>query len=219
VPSVTRRAQNRRAARRDEIRQHLLEAVERLVSDGQGFTELSVERLATEAGVSRSTFYVYFDDKAALLTAWLAEVIEEVTEAAQGWWALPGTAGRGEVRCALSDVMRTYRPHTVLMGAVLDASGYDPGVRADFDRFMADNIAALRAHIVSGQATGAVDPGLHPLETASWLTWMAERGLHVMVAAADEDELERLITAYADIIWNTLYAPVRRDSRPPTGRT
>jgi AcrR family transcriptional regulator len=87
VPSVTRRAQNRRAARRDEIREHLLEAVERLVSDGLSFTELSVERLATEAGVSRSTFYVYFDDKAALLTAWLAEVIDEVTEAAQGWWA------------------------------------------------------------------------------------------------------------------------------------
>jgi hypothetical protein len=33
-----------------------------------------------------------------------------------------------------------------------------------------------------------------------------------MVAAADPEELERLITAYADIIWNTLYAPVRRGS-------
>ena len=38
---------------------------------------------------------------------------------------------------------------------------------------------------------------------------MAERGLHQLVRTATDAELERLVDAYAGIVWNTLYAPVR----------
>lgn len=209
MPSVTKRPQRHRTQRRDEIRSQLLTAVERLLADGQGFTELSVERMATEAGVSRSTFYVYFEDKADLLRAWLAGIIADVYAAAQAWWALPETATKADLRAALAHIVTTYRPHTTLMSAVLDASGYDEGVRADFDAFMRRNIAGLRAHIIAGQRSGSIDAGLLPRQTAAWLTWMAERGLHLMVSAAGDAELQRLIVAYTDIIWSTLYAPAR----------
>jgi AcrR family transcriptional regulator len=207
MPSVTRTTQSNRSKRRDEIRGQLLVAVERLLAEGQGFTELSVERLATEAGVSRSTFYVYFEDKADLLRAWLASIISEVYQAAKAWWDLPDPVTKEDLRAALDHIVGTYRPHTTLMSAVLDASAYDGGVRTDFDRFMQRNIAGLRAHITDRQARGTIDPTLLAKETAAWLTWMAERGLHIMVAAAGDAELRRLITAYTDIIWNTLYAP------------
>ena len=94
MASVTRRPHSDRAARRGEIGRRLLVAVEKLLADGESFTEVSVERLVTEAGISRSTFYVYFEDKGDLLQALTADVMIEVIDAARAWWALPADADR-----------------------------------------------------------------------------------------------------------------------------
>lgn len=209
MPSVTRKTQTGRAERRDQIRARLLDAVERLLADGENFTELSVERLVSLAGVSRSTFYVYFEDKGELIRAWLADIIAELDVAAQGWWSLGADAGWDDLRAALGRVVAVYRPHTTLMAAAFDAAAYDAGVREQVDQMMQRNTAGLRKHIRSGQAAGFVDDSLLAAQTAAWLTWMAERGLHQLVRDADETELEHLVDAYTTIVWNTLYARAR----------
>jgi len=210
MPSVTRKAHSSRAARRDEIRNRLLEVVERLLEEGDSYTELSVERLVGEAGMSRSTFYVYFEDKGDVLRAWFGEITAELAAAARDWWALDGDATRDDLRAALAQIVTTYRPHTTLMAAVYDAAAYDAGVRELVTEMMGWNIAGLRNHIKSGQKAGFVDPDLLPQQTAAWLQWMAERGLHQLVRNASPAEVERLIDAYTSIVWNTLYAPARR---------
>src|SRR5256885_12848847 len=67
MPSVTRKSQTTRAARRAELRARLLEVVERLLAHGESFTEMSVERLVSEAGLSPPTFSLYFQDQGDLL--------------------------------------------------------------------------------------------------------------------------------------------------------
>ena len=49
MASVTRKTQGTRQKRREDIERRLLDATERLMRDGASFTELSVDRLATEA--------------------------------------------------------------------------------------------------------------------------------------------------------------------------
>lgn len=212
MPSVTRKSTSSRGERRDQLRDRLLTAVEKLLADGESFTELSVERLASEAGVSRSTFYVYFEDKGELLRAWFVEIFGRVEGAARQWYGLTGDFTQADLRTALAHLVHTYRPHTMLMSAVVDASGYDPSVRELVARMMERNTASMRKHIRTGQAAGAVNPELLPGETAAWLTWMAERGFHQLVRGAPDAEVERLIDAYTSIVWNTLYAgaPSRR---------
>ncbi len=210
MPSVTRRSQSSRAQRREEIRDRLLAVVERLLSDGESYTEISVERLVSEAGLSRSTFYVYFQDKGALLRAWFGEIEAEIAAAARDWWALGRESTRDQLRVALDRVVKTYRPHTTLMAAMYDAAAYDQAVRELVGEMMDRNIAGLRKHIKVGQRDRFIDPDLLAHQTAAWLTWMAERGLHQLVRDAGDAELERLIDAYTSIVWNTLYAPVRR---------
>jgi AcrR family transcriptional regulator len=209
MPSVTRKTQSARAQRRDETRGRLLEVVERLLGEGENFTEISVERLVSEAGISRSTFYVYFEDKGDLLSAWFSEIIEELVEATAGWWSLDETATRDDLRAVLDRVVRTYKPHTVLMAATYDAAAYDASVRELVESMMETNVATLRKHIKAGQKAGFVDPSLPAAQTAQWLTWMAERGLHQLVRRASDAELDGLIDAYTGIVWNTLYAPTR----------
>jgi len=210
MPSVTRKRQGSRADRREEIRGKLLAVIERLLEDGESFTEISVERMVSEAGVSRSTFYVYFEDKGDLLTAWFEEIRQELSEAAKAWWSLDGSATRDDVRKALENIVLTYQPHTTLMAATYDAAAYDPNVRELVTSMMRNNVAGLRRHIVAGQKEGFIAPGLIPTQTSGWLTWMAERGFHQLVRRASPAELEKLIEAYTDIVWNTLYAPARK---------
>ena len=209
MPSVTRTSHSSRAERRDQLRDRLLHAVEKMLADGESYTELSVERLASEAGVSRSTFYVYFEDKGELLRAWFVEIFEQVGGAARQWYGLPAQFTRDELRAALDHVVGTYRPHTMLMSAVVDASGYDPSVRELVATMMNRNVASLRKHIREGQKAGTVDPSLPAAETAAWLTWMAERAFHQLVRGASDAEVDKLVDAYTAIIWNTLYAPAR----------
>ncbi|MCW3011489.1 MAG: Transcriptional regulator, TetR family [Solirubrobacterales bacterium] len=209
MASVTRKNQSSRTERRDEARQRLLDVVERLLDEGESFTELSVERLVQEAGMSRSTFYVYFEDKGDLLRAWFAEITAEIADSAKGWWAIGADASREDVAAALEHVVRTYRPHTTLMAATYDAAAYDASVRKLVEEMMAGNMAGLRKHIRAGQKAGWVDPVLPAAETAAWLTWMAERGFHQLVRGADDSDFERLLDGYVAIVWNTLYAPTR----------
>jgi AcrR family transcriptional regulator len=210
MPSVTRRSQSSRARRREDIRDRLLAVVERLLEEGESYTEISVERLVSAARLSRSTFYVYFQDKGELLTAWFSEIEAEVESAARDWWALGPESDRDALRAALGKVVKTYRPHTTLMAAMYDAAAYDQAVRELVEAMMDWNIAGLRKHIRAGQRDGFIDPELPAYQTAAWLTWMAERGLHQLVRGAGDAELERLIDAYTGIVWNTLYAPTRR---------
>jgi AcrR family transcriptional regulator len=210
MPSVTRKSQSSRAKRRDEARVRLLEVVERLLHEGESFTEISVERLVSEAGMSRSTFYVYFEDKGDLLGAWFEEIVAELVEATSGWWTLDGSSTREDLHAVLDRVVRTYRPHTTLMAATYDAAAYDASVRELVDQMMQTNVATLRKHIRKGQKDGFVDAELPAGPTAAWLTWMAERGLHQLVRQAGDAEVASLIDAYTAIIWNTLYAPARR---------
>lgn len=208
MAATERRPQSRRAERREEIRTQLLEVVERLLADGESYTEISVERLVSEAGLSRSTFYVYFQDKGDLLHAWSARISDELVAAAGTWWALGPGLTKADVRAALADVVETYRPHATLMAALYDAAAYDLAVRELVDAMMEANASGLRRHIERGQAAGFVDPALPAVETAGWLTWMAERSLHQLVRTASDKELVPLVDALGGIVWNTLYAPV-----------
>ena len=104
MPSVTRKSHGNRAQRRDDVRRRLLAVVEELLMRGESYAEISVERLVSEAKLSRSTFYVYFEDKGDLLRAWFAQVIEELEDAAGRWWGLDGTATKADLRAALADV-------------------------------------------------------------------------------------------------------------------
>jgi AcrR family transcriptional regulator len=205
-------AQKHGQARRDELRTRVLSIVEKQLRSGATFADINVASVVAEAGISRSTFYAYFVDKSTLLRTWYAEFTQVILNAVQSWWSLDGTATKADVRAALEVIMDAYRAHPELIAATHEAIGTDHGVREAVDDAMRRYIDGLRAHIETGQAEGSIDPSLPAAETAYWLQWMAERGLHRMVRAESEFPRERLAEAYASIVWNTLYAPTRRNS-------
>src|ERR1700753_3382120 len=88
MPPVTRKPQVTRQQRREQMERRLLDATERLMSEGASFTELSVDRLGPEAGISRASFYIYFEDKAHLLRRLARQVMGDLAEDGQLWWGV-----------------------------------------------------------------------------------------------------------------------------------
>jgi AcrR family transcriptional regulator len=206
MPSVTRRShQGSRAERRAEIVARLLTVVERSLEGGESYTELSVERLVKEADVSRSTFYVYFEDKGDLLRALTEDLFRDILAAAQLWWELPPSASKAEVRKALRGLMDTYVKHQLLMGAVVEASAYDDAVREVFQQMMETCAEQVADHLRAGQKGGFVHPELDVDRVAAWTTWMTERGFYELVRPAGPKQRETLLTALTDIVWNSFY--------------
>lgn len=205
MPSVTRTASSDRNARRRRIVDLLLTKVEEMLEAGESYADISVERLITAAGISRSTFYVYFEDKGVLLLALAEDVVSQLVGAAGTWWELPDDADRPTFERALSEIVATYGRHASMWGALVDAAAWDPRVRESFRDVVDSSAKGLEKHIRDGQRAGAVRAGLDPKRTAAWLTWMTERGLYQLMPGATAAEVAKLGRAQADIVWFTLY--------------
>lgn len=206
MASITRRSGRSRDQRRAELVAAMHPAVEHLLAEGESFTEASVERLVALAGISRSTFYVYFEDKGTLLLALAEDVMGQITGAARVWWDLPPDAGRDDLRDALRGIIDVYREHTAVWSAIVDASSYDPNVREAYRALVGASAKEVARHITAGQKAGSVRPELDAKRTATWLTWMTERGLYQELPQATKAEIGRICEAQTTIVWNTLYA-------------
>src|SRR5262245_6679362 len=85
-----------RPERRTVLGRHFIATIEPRLEAGEAFGDLSVERLAKTASISRSTFYVYFEDKGDLLGVMAENLISDMFDAAQAWWSFPPDGGKEE---------------------------------------------------------------------------------------------------------------------------
>jgi AcrR family transcriptional regulator len=204
MSSVTRKARTTRQQRRDEIQQQLLEGTERLMSGGTAFTELSVDRLAVEAGISRATFYVYFEDKSQLLMKLAQLTFAEMSDASSLWWDVAERRKPGDLRAALTAISTTYRRHQPVIAAVTEMATYDAEIASMYRTQMDEVIANGQAVIERGIAAGQIAP-LQSRETAAALTWMVDSFFHQEVRSAPPADDARMVDCLTEVIWRALY--------------
>ena len=198
-----------RDERRKTLSRHFIATIEPLLEAGGSYGDLSVERLVKPANISRSTFYVYFDDKGDLLRVMAENLISDMFDAAEAWWTFPAAGSKRDLRAALRPSIDTYRTHRAIFGAVSESAASDPRVREQQQNLI-DRVAAnLASHISECQSEGTIAPELDPERTAQWLIWMIERGLYQRVSPARDPEAEKLLDAVTDVVWRTLYAGYR----------
>lgn len=202
MPSVTR--STNRQDRRDAMERRLFDATEHLIREGASFTELSVERLAAQAGISRSTFYVHFQDKGELARKLAATVLTELGEVSSRWWQVADQADRTVLEAAVTAIVAVYRRHAAAFTAVVETATYDSTVAEELQTRVQQIIDTARAAIERGQAA-AVMRAVSPAETAAVLTWMVERAGYQLVRGGDPSADEKIVNVLTDIVWTTLY--------------
>ena len=209
MPSVTRKPQaNReqgRQQRREQLERRLLDATERLMRDGASFTELSVDRLSTAAGMSRASFYIYFEDKGHLLRRMAGQVFADLADSADRWWSVASRHDPDDVRAAMAGIVATYRRHQPVLVALNEMAAYDPLVAATYRNLLTVITGRLTRVIEDGQADGSIRRELPAPTTASALTWMVERACQQNLPTKPLDYDAELAATLAEIIWGALY--------------
>ena len=207
--SVTRRSKATPAAqRRPAIEARLLEATERLLSDGTGYTELSIQQLCSEAGIARSTFYVYFRDKADLVARLAEAMVGQLGEAAAKWWQPKAT--RDELLAATRSVIEIYREHGALFAALTETAVYDAEMRRMQVALVERNARPLAEMIAAGKGEGGVRE-VHTTETVAALAWMLQGSCYHLALGADDAEIDRIAEALTGIIWHAIYPDARAE--------
>ncbi len=199
-----RRLPNRAARRDDTLAALALAAASCIDQPGSTFATLTIDRLARQAGISRASFYLYFEDKAELVRAWNRDLEEQVNTVLAQWWptrpsspsALRGILGR------LADIFRENR---AVLTAIQEMTPHDPLLRQARADSFADTCGALDRHIARGQHEGWSPDSLQPTATAAWIVSMLERVLQHVVPV--HQDTMPLLDAGADIVWRTLYRP------------
>ena len=166
-------------AKRVAIEAALLEATETLLAEGASFADLGVERIATQAGITRTAFYFYFADKRELLMALTADVNELLLEQANLWWS-----GEGEpavrLERALTSVARLFGEHAVLLKALGEVAAYDEQVAEHWQRLIGQFLEATEERIREEQSAGLATCS-NPSATTFALTWMTEGTLNQQI--------------------------------------
>ncbi|MGB9305796.1 MAG: TetR/AcrR family transcriptional regulator [Mycobacterium sp.] len=205
MPSVTRKPQTNREQRREQMERRLLDATERLMAAGASFTELSVDRLSTDAGISRASFYIYFEDKGHLLRRLARQVFADLANGAERWWGVAWRHDPDDVRAAIAGIIEIYRHHQPVLLALNEMAAYDPAT-ADTYRELLTAISQRMARVIEdGQADGSIRRELPAATTASTLVWMVERACQQNLPVNPPDYDAELATTLAEIIWGALY--------------
>jgi AcrR family transcriptional regulator len=172
------------------------------LADEQSFKDLTVDRIARAAGISRTAFYFYFRGKEELLRAAVEEVTEEAFHEADRWWHGEGEP-RALIRRAVAGVVEVYRRHEQLMRIVQEVSTYDEELAGLWQESIGRFIAATADHLRTEQAAGRLRP-IDPEAAAESLIWMTER-CNYMYLSLGRRSAEEEIETLTDIWHHALY--------------
>jgi len=153
------------ATKGDERRSALLEALEDHLRESS-LDDINIADISQRAGVTRSAFYFYFENKAAAVAALYEEMYAEGFDAAE----VLGGAGtvRDRIASAIDAIFHGWAQRTHLYRAILDARAASPAVRDQWDALQQSYVDVVAALITSEREVGAAPdgPDAHALATA-----------------------------------------------------
>lgn len=177
MPAPSRRSQMKNPETRAHVRAALVGALERLLEQGRGINAVSVEQLAREAGIARATFYLHFRDRADLVQQLMAQVTDEVMQAASLWYQQPEQLLFDDFQQFIGQVVKVLAEHRAIIRAMVETSAFDPSAAASFHGMMYKLTRGSRRSgklaIQAGRTRASFTP-----EIAETLTWTIEHACY-----------------------------------------
>lgn len=198
-----RRQLPNRAARRKNTLEALAIAAEQLTNGTGSFASLSVERLSRQAGISRASFYLYFEDKGELVRGWLDAFDEEANTLLNSWFGQSGPS-RDFLLSTFDRLETLHRENRFILSAAEEMTAHDLTLRHELEQAHQQRRTALHLHITQGQRGGWIDPALAAGATAAWLTAMIDRVMQHVIP--NSPGAHPLSATGADVVWRTLYS-------------
>jgi TetR/AcrR family transcriptional regulator, ethionamide resistance regulator len=187
----------------------ILATCERLLGE-KPLGEIGVDELAAGAGISRPTFYFYFESKNAVLRALVERLADQMYAEAASWLAREGDSPEVTVSRSIEAAAQQWREHGAVLRAAVGVWGSVPELQAFWEDIVQRFVDQSAARIGEERESGTAPPGPEPEALAKALIWMNERCFYTSSLGADpalaDDELVPTLTA----IWlRAIYASFR----------
>lgn len=204
--SVRSPIDRRQPQRSDQRRTAILEALDEHLMQ-TGFDALNIAEVARQAGVGRSAFYFYFENKAAAVAA-LLEPMHDALLAANNILADTTAPPRARIHDTLDAVLRTAEDHRYLFQAMLEARGVSGAVRDMWDQARESFVPTVAAVIAAERASGRAPDGADAQVLASLLMEFNDRLVERLIIGGPLTR--RQLLEGAEAMWmGTIYGVVR----------
>jgi len=210
VPSAAdRQPADRTPDRAAAIESAVLAATEQLLAEGSSFSALSTQRIAETAGVARSTLYLYFKGKNALLVRLTSELKGGSFDLMREWSPeAPDALDR--LADTLLEVIRYYRRRAHVLRAVLELSGRDTEAGRLWDDELGPFQRMSQDWIQHAQATGRTAADIDAA-TASQV--IVHGGIRVITQQALSGMPEKDVKVARELAANQWFGAFRRCNR------
>ncbi|MCF8607563.1 TetR/AcrR family transcriptional regulator [Gordonia sp. HY442] len=196
----------RRNLKGDRREQAILEGAYEILRT-EPLRTVSIDDLAKRAGLSRSSFYFYFESKWQVLSALLSSVTADVfTASAMMFERPPGITPVAAIEHAVSEVIEVWERHGHVLREVGDAAAAEPELQAQWDKILGNFIDAAAAAIDRDRAAGVAIEGPPARSLAAALMWMGERNLGLMsMRSANAIRTDEMAETVATIWLRTVF--------------
>jgi AcrR family transcriptional regulator len=156
-----------------------LDALERLLADAP-MSDLDVEAIAAEAGITRTRFYAYYTSKNDALAALLrrmAAIRDEASEHPDSWFVgrSPQVRPRDAIRRTIEMVTERWWQHRFVAREACDLWTSVSEVRKVWLDVIEHGVAQVEKAILRERSLGVAPPGYDARRIAEAIAWQAER--------------------------------------------
>jgi AcrR family transcriptional regulator len=197
--------ENRPADR--ELRRNILDATAQLLTR-KSFAELSVADVLTEAGISRGSFYFYFQSKHEVLGELVRSAVAHGHEMSASWLGHHDESDREAMtRRSIALGARLWSEQAGVLRAIVEHWRDDPVLEKVWLEQMASFTRTTAERIEIDRAAGAITHnGIDSQTLAATLTWLGER-LYYLAATGTPpfDDQEKLVDVLTHMWMTSLY--------------
>lgn len=193
-----------------ELRETILAATEDLLATRQ-FGELAVSDILGAAGVSRGTFYFYFDSKHDVLAELVRRAVAGGHEAASPWLARPDDPVAA-MRAGITAGARLWRARAPVLRAIVENWRADPRLTALWAGQMQTFTDATIEQVSADPEVLRRLGGLDIAAVSSSLTWAGERLYYLAAIGVPPFDDEEVLVATMLHLWiSALYGRTAAD--------
>jgi AcrR family transcriptional regulator len=208
MEATTNSARRRRPRKGDLKEQAILDTAVELLAD-RSFDEIGVDELARGAGISRPTFYFYFESKQAVLRVLVEQLTERAFSDSEWLSGDPDQPPEETIRSGIELGAKLWRDHGPVMRAGFDTWGSAPELRPFWEGITTQFVDAAAEQIKTARSAGVAPngpPSARALATA--LIRMSERCYYMASLGAepslsDKELTTTLTTVYLRTIYGT----------------
>ncbi len=159
--------------RSDHRREAILDALDRWLQE-ESLEAINIAEISKQAGVTRSAFYFYFENKGAAVAALMERMVDE-TFAVNDAFTSAADPPDSRIRAMLEGLFATWERHRHMFKAMLDARGTSASVRDIWDHARDSFVDSVASMIRSDRAAGRAPDGVDAEVLASVLLEFNDR--------------------------------------------